>query len=279
VPESVYYDDPDSTSLAVDYKANKIVLANGVLQGDEAHNYLLDYADPKHIRVYGQIAYRIEGAIFRMSNTAGAKWRKYYPVNSPNPVIESTADYHSPAYEGVYLAHAEYIRARTVNAGEDEARYCIDIEYGAMSFGFFRSVWDVNGLDYHELKTSTWSGMDGSNNKLTVINYSNRAITYTLSLERASGVSGAKIGFEIKTENVQTGGEVLVGLTDDKVSEATGSAKRVDAATAGANPGIKGTAATDSCYLIMSGIPQFPEGVVTTTGTIGIIFAPADATP
>ena len=276
VPESVYYDDPDSTSLAVDYKADKIVLANGVLQGGEAHNYRLDYADPKHIRVYGQIAYRIEGAIFRMDNTPDAKWRKYYPVDGDIAVgaAGNPADYHSPAYDGVYLAHAEYIRARTVNAGEDEARYCIDIEYGAMSFGFYRSYWDVNDLEYKELKDSQWVGMDGSNNKLTVINRSNRAISYTLSLERASGVSGAKIGFEIKTENVQTGGTVLVGLTDDNASEATGSAKRVDAATAGANPGDSGTSATDSCYLIMSKVPQFAEGVVTTTGTISIAFAP-----
>lgn len=281
-----YYYDVGST-IAVDYQPDKIVLAQGVLQGNEAHNYYLEYASDEDenngiIRVYGQLAYYTnsnDGSMFRLDEI-GNSWDKYFPVDGDIRVGAdgNPADYHSP----VYYAHAEYIRARTVNKGENEARYCIDIEYGAMSFGFFRSVWDVNGLNYIELQTSTWSGMDGSNNKLTITNYSNRAITYTLSLERENGVNGAQLGFEIRTTNDQTG-KVLVDLTDynDKSATATGDGIVTVGAASPGNPaeGQNGTAGTNSCYLIMSGIPQIPEGVVTTTGTIGILFKAADDTP
>ncbi len=286
VGQAYYYDGGET--LKVDYRSDKIVLAHGTLQGGQAKNYYLQYANDEDrtneiIRVYGQLAYYTnssDGSMFRLDEIGGS-WDKYFPVDGDIRVGANgnPADYHSPTDGVTYYTHAEYIRARTVNAGEDEARYCIDIEYGAMSFGFFRSVWNVEELDYEDDGGSFWTGMDGSNNKLTVINRSNRKISYTLTLKRASGVNGAKIGFEIKTENVQNDGTVLVGLTDDNASEATGSAKTVNPATAGENPGIKGTAATDSCYLIMSKVPQFPEGVVTNIGTISILFKPVKNPP
>ncbi len=268
---NVYYDDPDSNTLAVDYRSDKIVLAQGTLVGGEAHNYRLDYEDPSLIRVYGQLAYKIDGAIFRND---GSDWRKYYPVTSIDPVNSTTADYHSPVEEsGVYLSHAEYIRARTVNAGADEARYCIDIEYGAMAFGFYRSSWDVNKLEYIELKDSHWTGMDGTNNQLTIVNYSNRTIHYTLTLTR-NPTYGGKIGFAIKTTNDQTGGTSLVSLAANGGNEATGTAQTVAAAAAGATPGEAGTAAKATSYVILSDVPQFADGFQYAVGSIGISFSP-----
>lgn len=279
----VYYDDPGSDTLAVDYKSDKIVLAQATLGGNQAHNYKLVYTDEsdpdyKIIRVYGQIAYEVNGTIFRKDEGAEADWRKYYPVDSEDPVGGGTApDYHSPAESntehGTYLTHAEYIRARTVNQGEDEARYCIDIEYGAMSFGFFRSIWDVNDLDYDETDTSRWTGMDGSNNKLTIVNYSNRPVEYTLSLTRDAQFGG-RIDFAIKTANVTTGGDPLVSMTGTAMSAESGK-HAVAAATAGSGVGASGEEARTSSYVILSGVPQFAEGITPSVGTIGISFSPA----
>lgn len=269
---NVYYDDPDSNTLAVDYRSDKIVLAEGTLVGGEAHNYRLDYENPSLIRVYGQLAYKIDGAIFRKNDDSD--WRKYYPVTSTDPVNSATADYHSPVEEsGVYLSHAEYIRARTVNAGADEARYCIDIEYGAMTFGFYYDVWDVNNLEYIELKDSHWTGMDGTNNQLTIVNYSNREIKYTLTLTRDASYGG-KIGFAIKTTNDQTDGTSLLSLTNDSLNEATSAEQTVAAAAAGAKPGDTGTAAKATSYVILSGVPQFAEGITPSVGLIGISLSP-----
>jgi len=276
----VYYDDPDSDTLAVDYKSDKIVLAQATLDGNQAHNYKLVYTDEPNqiIRVYGQIAYEVNGTIFRKDEGAEADWRKYYPVDSEDPVGGGTApDYHSPpetnTEHGTYLTHAEYIRARTVNQGEDEARYCIDIEYGAMSFGFFRSIWDVNDLVYDETNTSRWTGMDGSNNKLTIINYSNRPVEYTLSLTRDTRY-GDKIDFVIKTTNVTTGGDPLVSMTGTTMSAESGKYE-VAAATAGSGVGASGEEARTSSYVILSGVPQFADGINPSVGIIGISFSPA----
>ena len=268
---NVYYDDPGSDSLAVDYKSDKIVLANGTLAGGQARNYYLDYMNPDLIRVYGQIAYEVSGAIFRKDENTD--WRKYYPVTNVDPVNSDTADYHSPATNGIYLTHAEYIRARTVNQGNDEARYCIDIEYGAMSFGFFRNTWDVTDLDFEALNDSRWTGMDGSNNKLTIVNYSNRPVEYTLSLTRDARYGG-KIDFAIKTANVTTGGNSLISMTGTTMSAESGKYE-VAAATAGSGVGASGDEARTSSYVILSGVPQFAEGINPSVGTIGISFSPA----
>ena len=255
----VYYDDPDSDTLAVDYRPDKIVLEDAVLTGAQAANYFLDYTDPTLIRVYGQIAYRVDGTIFR--KTESGTWRKFYPPTEQDWITDATADYHSPATDGVYLSHAEYVRARTVNNGSGGARYAVDLEFGALQYNFYRSRWDVNDLVYEELAESFWAGNDGVNNRITVVNYSNRSVFCRMEVEMNFYGTGI-----LPTLCRQPDGSQPV-FSEEWIE--------TSAALPG-SPGGIGTAASTDFYLILGGVPQMGETAsYVQVGAVEVRFSPS----
>lgn len=261
----VYYNSP-----TVSYGSDKISIIGAWLIGEDKDNYKLVYYNEANfeIRVFGQISYDMSEAIFRKEDDAedGTEkdWRKHYPTDDSEPMNDQKADYHSPAEtdpaHGQYLSHAEYVKARTLNKGVDEARYCVDLEYGPMQFYFYRGVWNVNDLKYEDLPDSLWTGNDGTNNKLSVINYSNELISYQMTVELnflGTGIAAT-----------------LSQGADGSIPVASGTWTDVAAATAG-DKDSQGTASVSDRYLTLSRVPQMgnTDGFVSV-GTITVLLSP-----
>ena len=253
-----YYND-----ITIGYGAGKITLTGIFLYGDAVGNYTT--ADTQ--TVFGQISYSLDGAIFRRK--PGLAWDKFYPVDSKFPVDSATADYHSPTNDGVYDAHGEYVYARTENLGNSQAVYAVDIEFGAMYFSYSKSQWDPDAMVYEKLEgQSRWTGFDGANNKVEIINRSNFEVCYTANsridfIHSGIGDSTAGIRANFYAENSSDG--LLI----------TGVAQIVSAATAGdtKNYGVPGKS---SCYIILSGVPQLSDSEhFTVVGSITVTVSRA----
>ena len=258
----VYYNE-----TGLNYAPDKITLENASLVGERAFNYYLHYDDGVHVRifVFGQIALDVQGSTFR--KTLEGSWRKYYPQSDGAPVGHPDnprdPDYHSPAIDGVYRAHSEYVLARTVNHNSG-ARYAVDIEYGAMQFGYYRGVWDVNTLSVMDQDDSFWGGMDGQNNRIALINYSNAEVYYQIS---------AKIKpFYAEIDNVRGIRAKIAPNADGDGEMATWTS--VAAATPG-DSAKYGSSGSGECYLFLSGVPQLQESsTYTEIGTITVTVSP-----
>jgi len=261
---NVYYND-----TTVTYSPHKITLKAAVLIGARAHNYKLVYngTQPDEILVFGQIAYDMQGVIFR--KTADGDWRKYYPVDATDPVDGTSADYHSPADgSGVYRAHAEYVKARVVNA-DNRDRYAVDIEYGAMQFTYFHNVWDVNQMAYVEAVDSHWIGFDGTTNKVVLHNYSSLQVWYRVEAEIDffhAAAPGSSAGLTPKITLDYAGLHELGSETWTPVA----------AAAPGDSSNI-GTSGYAEFYLFLSGVPQMQESAGYTP--VGDIIVSLAASP
>ena len=258
---NVYY-----RNSLLNYESEKIALKGASLDGERAFNYTLFYDDASNqlIYVFGQIALDISGSTFR--KTATGNWEKYYP--EPDGAAVGTSgnppDYHSPssAVNGgdvvEYRIHSEYVRARTVNDGSG-ARYAVDIEYGDMHFGYYRGVWDVSSLSYVDLPESFWGGMDGSNNRIVLNNYSNAEVYYSISANiypyygQIDATRGIRAWIAPNTNGT--------GEMDTWTS--------VAAATPGDSSNT-GSKTSSQCFLFLAGVPQMPESVITEVGTITV---------
>lgn len=259
--ENAFYND-----ISIGYGTDKITLTGIILSGSDAGNY--DTADTQ--TVFGQISYSLDGAIFRKKPGAGSKWDKFYPVDSRLPVNADTADYHSPANDGVYDAHGEYVYARTENKGDEQSVYAVDIEFGSMYFTYSRAQWNTDDMVYEELVgQSRWTGYDGKNNKISVINRSNFEVCYAAK---------SKIDFIHSSIGDSTVG-IKANFYPENSSDAapiTGIEQTVSAATAGDSKKV-GTAGKASCYLILSGVPQLGDSEhFTVIGNITVTISRPD---
>ena len=256
----VYYNE-----TGLNYAPDKITLQDATLVGERAFNYRLHYDDGARVRifVFGQIALDVQGSTFR--KTAEGSWRKYYPQSDGDPVgtANNPADYHSPAIDGVYRAHSEYVRARTVNHNSG-TRYAVDIEYGAMQFGYYRGVWDVNTLSVVETAESFWAGMDGQNNRIILTNYSNAEVYYKVSAKIKS--------FYAEIDEVRGIRAKITPDADGKEGMATWTS--VAAATPGDSVN-NGSSGSGECFLFLSGVPQMQESsTYIEIGTITVTLSP-----
>ena len=252
----VYYND-----ISIGYKTDKITLEGIKLEGADVGNY--ETADTQ--KVFGQISYSLDGAIFRKK--PGMTWDKFYPVDSPAPVAPETEDWHSPATGGVYDAHCDYVYARTENKGNSQSVYAVDIEFGAMYFTYSMSRWNVNSMVYEELSgESRWSGFEGSNNVIKVTNRSNTSIWYAPNvkidfLHSAIGDSTVGIKANFYEENSSSGTPI------------TGVKQEVPAATAG-NSNNHGISASKECYIRLSGVPQLGDSDhFTVVGNVSVTIS------
>lgn len=254
---SVFYND-----ISIGYSVEKITLTGITLSGADVGNYKT--ADTQ--KVFGQISYSLDGAIFRKK--PGMTWDKFYPVDSEFPVGSgTTADWHSPATGGVYDAHRDYVYARTENMGNSQSVYAVDIEFGAMYFTYSMSRWNVNSMVYEELSgESRWTGFEGSNNVIKVTNRSNTSIWYAPNVKidfLHSAIGDSTVGIKANFyENNSASGTPITGVKQE-----------VPAATAG-NHEAEGTAKTKTCYIRLSGVPQLGDSDhFTVVGNVSVTIS------
>ena len=253
---SVFYND-----ISIGYKVDKITLTGITLSGADVNNY--ETADTQ--KVFGQINYSLDGAIFRKK--PGMAWDKFYPVDSLIPVAPGTADWHSPATGGVYNAHSDYVYARTENMGNSQSVYAVDIEFGAMYFTYSLSKWNVNTMVYEELVgESRWTGFEGGNNEIKVTNRSNSSIWYSPNakidyLHSALGDSTVGIKANFYADNSSSGTPI------------TGVKQEIPAALAGDRNSF-GSAVSRRCYIRLSGVPQLGDSDhFTVVGNVSVTIS------
>ena len=253
---SVFYND-----VSIGYSVEKITLTGITLSGADVNNY--ETADTQ--KVFGQINYSLDGAIFRKK--PGMAWDKFYPVDSLIPVAPGTADWHSPATGGVYNAHSDYVYARTENMGNSQSVYAVDIEFGAMYFTYSLSKWNVNTMVYEELVgESRWTGFEGGNNEIKVTNRSNSSIWYSPNakidyLHSALGDSTVGIKANFYADNSSSGTPI------------TGVKQEVPAALAGDRNSF-GSAVSRRCYIRLSGVPQLGDSDhFTVVGNVSVTIS------
>ena len=255
---NAYYND-----LSASFQSKKITLEGVTLGGSSVRNYTTESTQ----YVFGQIAFKTQG-VSLFTKTETGEWEKYYGGSDDTPalVTKGNADYHSPADNGLYLSHVEYVQARTVNEGSRAARYAVDIEFGPLQFGFYRGAWDVNELAYVELVDSRWTGMDGTNNRIVLTNYSNRPVWYQMSVELQKlqqDVGGTGRGITPKITGDPGGGNVIP-QTDWS---------EIDPATAGGVGGV-GRESSSIRYLHLSGVPQLDSPVYVPVGALNVFLSP-----
>ena len=253
---SVFYND-----ISIGYRVDKITLTRITLSGADVNNY--ETADTQ--KVFGQISYSLDGAIFRKK--PGMAWDKFYPVDSLIPVAPGTADWHSPATGGVYNAHSDYVYARTENMGNSQSVYAVDIEFGAMYFTYSLSKWNVNTMVYEELVgESRWTGFEGGNNEIKVTNRSNASIWYSPNakidyLHSALGDSTVGIKANFYADNSSSGTPI------------TGIKQEIPAALAGDRNSF-GSAVSRRCYIRLSGVPQLGDSDhFTVVGNVSVTIS------
>lgn len=252
----VFYND-----ISIGYRVDKITLTGITLSGADVNNY--ETADTQ--KVFGQISYSLDGAIFRKK--PGMAWDKFYPVDSLFPVAPGTADWHSPATGGVYNAHSDYVYARTENMGNSQSVYAVDIEFGAMYFTYSLSKWNVNTMVYEELVgESRWTGFEGGNNEIKVTNRSNASIWYSPNakidyLHSALGDSTVGIKANFYADNSSSGTPI------------TGIKQEIPAASAGDRNSF-GSAVSRRCYIRLSGVPQLGDSDhFTVVGNVSVTIS------
>ena len=256
----------------VGYSLDKIEVSSLVLTGDSALNYTfsLDVTQDDGsavFLVYGQITYKTDGAIFRKVLDAATPFRKFYPVDSDTFLDfendDPRLDYHSPRSN----SHRDYVYLHTVNKGENEAVYAVDIEFGTMQFSYSKTTWSVDEYKYVDNDGSVWSGNDGVSNSVRVINYSNRDISFQVSAQidfiygpvgdnQNSGITcSLRIDDGDTAVPVKDGESLLVPMATPATTE---------------SPGVPGERCVE---VVLSGVPQIGENVLTAVGKVTVMVS------
>ena len=256
----------------VGYSLDKIEVSSLVLAGDSALNYTLVpdaiQGDGSEVfLVYGQITYKTDKAIFRKVLDATSPFRKFYPVTSDTFLDfendDPRIDYHSPSSN----RHRDYVYLHTVNKGENEAVYAVDIEFGTMQFSYSKTTWSVDDYRYVENDGSVWSGNDGVSNSVRVINYSNRDISFQVSAQidfiygPVGGNQNSGITCSLQIED----GDTAVPVKD-------GESLLVPMATPAStvSAGVPGERCVE---VVLSGVPQIGENVLTAVGKVTVMVS------
>ena len=225
-------------------------------------------ADSPYTQVFvlGEIAFKVIGAIFKKEDVGMSPWHKFWPTSDQKPLdfsegsTDTRIDYHSPNSQ----THKEVITLRTVNVGDDENRYSVDLIVGAMNFTYSKEVWDVNQHKYVSVEGSIWSGNDGSNNIIQIENHSNRDVYYTIKID-VDSFYGVGIDAALVETNSPPDGN---SKTEDN--------GKIPSCEKDTDP-YKDGAYIVKRYLYLSGVPQNPVSSGASTGTITITIAPTQA--
>jgi hypothetical protein len=234
---------------AIGYSSTKIQLTNVTLVGDAA--VIANYTIQTTILVPGQILYDMNDAIFRGEEDL-SYWDKFYPVDS-----DTALDYNDPTVLGDYHhvggqgTHADYVYIRTKNEGNGMSIYSVDIIFGSMAFTYTKEVWDPSALGYVEDEESMWVGMDGTNNAITVVNYSNRRVSYKLEIAIDSlhvHIPGMNQGI---TAGFYKDNDWLTAIGKEEAVIVNAAVQKVG--------NTAGHASSSTAYLHLEGIPKLGE--------------------
>lgn len=247
----------DWLPVGEDYpKANGNYTIGATESGDSPYTQVL---------VPGEIAFKVTGAIFKKEDVGTSPWHKFWPTSDQKPLdftsgTDTRIDYHSPNSQ----THKEVITLRTVNVGDDENRYSVDLIVGAMNFTYSKEVWDVNQHKYVSVEGSIWSGNDGSNNIIQIENHSNRDVYYTIKVDVDSFYGVGIDAALVETNSLPDGNS----KTEDN--------GKIPSCEKDTDP-YKDGAYIVKRYLYLSGVPQNPVSSGASTGTITITIAPTQA--
>ncbi len=285
---------------AIGYGVAKILLTDVVLADTSLKNYRFDYIDEHKyddnipvekketitsFYVPGQLSYTMDRSVFRKtdSGTDHSLWRKYYPTdsetyidffhgdgeNGPLPTYNSPYPYGTTSDDDTITEnrgiHRDYVKLRTVNNADQDLRYAVDVEFGAMEFVYTKTVWDVNTYQFVEVNggASLWEGDDGVNNLIKVINRSN-AMVYctvesTISFEYAAQIEnyGIRSSLEIVNTDDITATKTS-SISDSSIYFALDGADENEVVYEGQTAMPSGSSVAE-IKLEISGVPQFPE--------------------
>ncbi len=225
-------------------------------------------------RIPGELAYEVDDAIFRKTSESDSAWRKYWPSWSEeylkwdengNP-ISPDIDYHSPSSN----AHRNLVTLRTVNQGDAEKRYSVDLVIGALRYEFTKEIWDVNTHQYVAFPDSKWVGNNGVNNCIEIINHSNAYISYQIDA-RLDGFYGQGIQICL-SEN-----SLIDAIPSNQFSDRTFSVQgEIAWDWSKVHPQTQSQPNQATYYLYLIGTPQNPAPLGTGgTGQIVITILPS----
>lgn len=254
----IFYNNTD-----IGYGIDKITLEGVTLSGTGKDNYTI--ADEQ--KVFGQISYLLNDAIFRKPDGSDTNWDKFYPVDSTDPVTKED-DHSKPDGNGKFTSHTDYVYARTEGEGENGSVYAMDLVFGNMQFTYTEKVWNPTTMEYEEGPNgaSFWVGFDGTNNSVTVINRSNRAVgcAVTATIDYLHGIHGSGnrgIGAGVYETNEAT-----------DTTDVSGKSLTVDAATPG-DETKWGKVGERVYYIRLYGMPALDEGAnFTPVGRLNLTF-------
>lgn len=179
--DNSYYDSKD---IGVEY----ITIAGVKLVEDEISK---NYDASEKNRVYGEI-YSLRRLLFT-SNTEDrgeaekGSWTKWKRADNTVPVYGSNE-------------HSFNILGRTVNNGEEQSVYCIDIEFGDMGFVYGEGSWNPSKHAYSD--GGGWRGNTAGSALVRITNRSNRPIMLKTGteLEFMYQYSALKIDTDLDSE-------------------------------------------------------------------------------
>ena len=248
-------------------------------------NYTVQLTGGTYVDVMCRIYYDMRGAIFRNDGIGNEHvWDKFFPVDSDLPL-----DFSDPSVTDNYQhaggshTHTESVFFHSVNNGETQKIYCVDVEFGSLDFTFTKRVWNVSTLDYDDTN-GVWVGFDGVQNRITVKNYSNAPVYIDMLASVISGEAQQLLGQKglgVKLDSVNGNvKDYQSAFTAANPTSLFPSEDTVEFSVAPATPKTGSTAGspgTDSYYVFMLNSPKFGENAgaqITANITLTISQTP-----
>ena len=248
-------------------------------------NYTVQLTGGTYVDVMCRIYYDMRGAIFRNDGIGNEHvWDKFFPVDSELPL-----DFSDPSVTDNYQhaggshTHTESVFFHSVNNGETQKIYCVDVEFGSLDFTFTKRVWNVSTLDYDDTN-GVWVGFDGVQNRITVKNYSNAPVYIDMLASVISGEAQQLLGQKglgVKLDSVNGNvKDYQSAFTAANPTSLFPSEDAVEFSVAPATPKTGSTAGspgTDSYYVFMLNSPKFGENAgaqITANITLTISQTP-----
>ena len=153
--------------------------------------------------------------------------------------------------EGKDAADSHVVTGTYTAIAEAEPVYKIDVSWGSMEFtyedGNTRKIWDPKTHTYTDtVEAGSWTNEKDAN-KITVTNYSNKAVTASIAAQMNEGVG------------------ITASLEKEQI--------KLEDASIGATTEIAGTASTDSTNISLSGELTDKSANKTTIGSVTVTFA------
>ncbi|MBQ2732794.1 MAG: hypothetical protein IJF74_01420 [Clostridia bacterium] len=240
-------------------------------------NYTVQYTADNYVDVMCRIYYDMKGAIFR-TDVIGNEWDKFFPVDSDAPLnFDDINVQNNYQHAQGSNTHTESVFFHSVNLGEEQAMYCVDIEFGSLDFTFTKRVWNVSILDYDDTQ-GVWVGFDGVQNRITVRNYSNKPVYIDMlatvdpgEAQQLLGQKGLGIKLDSVNGDVKSYENAFVASNPSSLFPSEDTAEFTVAAATQRIGSTAGSPGANSYYVFMLNSPKFGENAgKQTTATVNV---------